>query len=231
MTVAKQLYQLQEVDLELESNERALERITSQLGESQAVIKARNELARGEQHLEELRHRQNSVEWDIENLATKLTTAEEKLYSGRVRNPKELTNLQHEIEGLKARLNQQEDKALEIMEQVAQAEASVATTGSELKKLEDEWRRQQSQLADGMKQLEALLSDLKHKRQQLLDKIDPPAADFYHELRKQKGQAVAKVEQGVCRGCRISLATTELQQARTGSLVQCSNCGRILFIT
>ena len=41
MGVAKQLYQLQEVDLELESGEQALARITSQLGESQAVVAAR----------------------------------------------------------------------------------------------------------------------------------------------------------------------------------------------
>ncbi|MEE8619379.1 MAG: C4-type zinc ribbon domain-containing protein [Dehalococcoidales bacterium] len=34
----------------------------------------------------------------------------------------------------------------------------------------------------------------------------------------------------MCRGCRISLSAAELQQARSGSLVQCSNCGRILFL-
>ena len=40
----------------------------------------------------------------------------------------------------------------------------------------------------------------------------------------------ARVEQGICRGCRISLPTTDLQQARSGKLVQCSSCGRILFL-
>ena len=40
MGVAKQLYQLQEVDLELESNEQALRQMTSQLGESRAVVRA-----------------------------------------------------------------------------------------------------------------------------------------------------------------------------------------------
>jgi len=35
MSVVKQLYQLQEVELEIESNEQALAQIASQLGESQ----------------------------------------------------------------------------------------------------------------------------------------------------------------------------------------------------
>ena len=51
-----------------------------------------------------------------------------------------------------------------------------------------------------------------------------------HKLKKQKGTAVAKVEQGVCCGCRISLPSTELQRARSDSLVRCSSCGRILFL-
>ena len=87
MGVAKQLNQLQEVDLEIESNELALAQITSQIGESQAVVRARTKLRSEQQHLEELRQQQHSAEWEIEDLVNKLTTAEEKLYSGRIKNP------------------------------------------------------------------------------------------------------------------------------------------------
>ena len=62
MGIARQLYQLQEVDLELESNERALAWIVGQLGESQAVASTRNEFARQQQRLEELKGQQHSIE-------------------------------------------------------------------------------------------------------------------------------------------------------------------------
>ena len=230
MNVAKQLYQLQEVDLELESNEQAVSQIANQLGKNQAVVRAQNELTLEHQRLEELTRQQHSAEWEIEDLVNKLAPAEEKLYSGRIKNPKELTNLQHEIDGLKARRNQLEDKALEIMDQVEIATATVATKSNELKTLETEWHSRQQQLSTNIEQLKTILSDLKQKRQLLSAKIDPQAIELYHKLRKQKGTAVAKVEQGICRGCQISLPTTELQQARSGSLVQCSSCGRILFL-
>ena len=45
MNVTKQLYQLQEVDLELEANEQALKQKTSQLGESREVIRVQTELS------------------------------------------------------------------------------------------------------------------------------------------------------------------------------------------
>lgn len=230
MGVAKQLYQLQEVDLELESNEQALKQITSQLGESQEVVRVRNRLTLESQRLEELGRQQHSLEWEVDDIVTKLTAAEEKLYSGSVGNPKELTNLQHEVDGLKLRRGQLEDKALDIMDQVELTTASVATISSELKTLEAKWHSQQQQLSTDMEQLKAILSNLKHKRQLLSAEIDPEVVELYHELKKQKRTAVAKVEQGICRGCRISLSATELQRARSGSLTQCSSCGRILFL-
>ncbi len=229
MNVANQLYQLQEVDLALESNEQALNQTASQLGESQAVVSAQAELTLEHQRLEELGRRQHSAEWEIDDLSSKISIAEEKLYSGRIGNPKELASLQHEIEELRARRDKLEDRALAIIEQVELATANVATKSNKLKDLDAEWRRQQQQLSADMEQHKTILSGLNHKRQLLSAQIDPQSIGFYSELKKQKGTAVAKVEQGICHGCRISLPTTELQRARSGNLVQCSSCGRILF--
>ncbi len=230
MSVTKQLYQLQEIDLELESNEQALRQISSQLGESEAVVGTRNKLAVEHQRLEELKREQRSIEWEIDSITSKLTTVEEELYSGRIRNPKELANLEHETSGLKAKRDQLEDKALEIMEQVESATKNVNTLDSELKALETEWQGQQQQLSSQLEQVKTMLSNLKHKRQQLTAEIDPQVVEVYHQIKKQRGTAVARVEQGICHGCRISLPVTELQRARTDSLVRCSSCGRILFL-
>ncbi len=97
MGIAKPLYQRQEVELEIESNEQALAQIASQLGESQAVVRTQAKLKSEQQQLEELGRQQHSAEWEIEDLVNKLTPAEDKLYSGRIKNPKELANLQHEV--------------------------------------------------------------------------------------------------------------------------------------
>ncbi len=230
MSVTKQLYQLQEVDLELESNEQALKQVASQLGESGAVVRARNKLELEHQQLEELKQQQHSIEWELDDLTSKLTSIEDELYSGRIKNPKELTNLQHEIDGLKARRNQLEDKALEIMDQVELSNKRLASINDELKTLEAEWQSQQQKLSAQLEKLKTTLANLKHKRQQLAAEIDPQAISSYQVLRKQKGTAVAKVTEGICHGCRISLPVTELQRARSGSLVRCSSCGRILFL-
>ena len=230
MSVAKQLYQLQELDLEIDSDELALKQKASQLGERQALIRARDKLTAEQQRLDALGHQQHSAEWEIDDLVSKIATVEGQLYSGRITNPKELANLQHEVNVLKANRDQLENKALEIMDQVELAVADVAATKNELERLEVEWQSQQQQLSTGIDRLESELSDLKQKRRLISDGADAQAIALYEKLRKQKGQAMAKVEQGICRGCRISLPYSDIQQARSGNPVQCSSCGRILFL-
>jgi hypothetical protein len=230
MSVTKQLYQLQEVDLEIESTERTLRQVTGKIGESEKVVRVRSRLASEQQHLEELRHQQHSLEWEVDDLGTKIARIEQKLYGGSIGNPKELANFQQEAEGMKLRRGQLEDKTLDIMDRVERAVASVDTTSSELERLEDKWQSEQKQLSVEAERLKTTLSELDQKRQRLSSEIDTEMVELYQQLKKQKGTAVAKVEQGICRGCRISLSASESQRVRSGDLSQCSSCGRILFL-
>ncbi len=230
MATIKQLYHLQEIELEIEAAERSVQQIISQLSQNKAVVKAQNKLADKKQRLEELKRQQNSAEWEIDDFTTKLKATEEQLYSGRISNPKELASLQQEAELLKAKRDQLEDKALEIIDKIELAEAEVEALSGDLKTMEAEWQNQQDKLSGDKEQLVDKIAELKQKQPQLLAGIEPQLAQLYYRLKQNKGRAVAKVEQGVCRGCRISLPTAELQQARSGQLVQCSSCGRILFL-
>ena len=229
MGMARQLYQLQVIEIDIESKEQALAKCLGQLGESQVVAETKAMLLGAQESLEKLKNEQHSAEWEIEDLETKLSAAKESLYSGRIKNPKELSSLQHEVEGLNTIHDQMEEKVLEIMEQVELATAELDSLSNKLKALEEEWHKEQQSLSAEIEQLKSSLSELKNERQKALGSIDAETVDCYNQLRKQKGLAVARIEQGICGICRISLPVTDLQQARSGNLVQCSSCGRILF--
>jgi len=230
MVIPRQLFQLQELDLEIESHEQSLSQKTGQLGENRSVVQAQEKLTSEQQHLEELRHEQRSAEWEIDDLTSKIKTVEGQLYGGKISNPKELSGLQHEVNTLKGNRDQLETGALEVMDHVETSEARLNAASNELGKAKDEWQARQKQLSAEIEQLTNRLSDLKNNREQILVGIDAPAVESYEKLRKLKGQAVSRVEQGICRGCRISLSSSELQQVRSGNLVQCGSCGRILFL-
>lgn len=230
MSVARQLHELQDFDLALRSNEQTQARIESQLGDSQEVARVRARLADEQERLEEFTRQQHSLEWEVDDLSTKVTATEEKLFGGRIRNPKELANFQREADDLKARRSQLEDRLLDLMGQVEATGNSVRTSTGELSRLEAEWRTQQQQLSAELEQLRKAYTDLTRKRESLAAQIETGAIELYQRLRAQKGTAVARVEQGTCRGCQITLPTTELQQVKSGGMVRCGSCGRILYL-
>lgn len=229
MNVAQQLNQLQKTDIEIQTNEKTLNHLTSQLGENEVVVQAQNRLTSSQQDLKELKRQQRATEGEIEDLTARIAPEDEKLYSGRITNTKELSNIQHEVDILKAHRSKLEDTVLETMEKIQQAEAEAAAAGKELGRLETEWQKQQQQLSADIERIKPILTDLRQKRQALADNIDPQTLVLYQQLGKQKVTAVSHVEQGICRGCRISLSTATMQQVRSGNLAQCTNCGRILY--
>ena len=172
MSVAQQLYELQTVDLELGSQEQALGRLEGELGESEAVLELRHRLGAESERLEELRRSQHSLEWEIDDIAGKIARGEEELYSGRIKNPKELASLQQDMVMLKGRRGELEDGVLEIMEQVEAATSNIATLGGELETLEAEWRRRQQELMAELAELKTLLVSLRKKREELTAGID-----------------------------------------------------------
>ena len=233
MSRGRQLYELQEVDLEIAAKKEALSLVENRLGESQALAEARISLAREEEGLAELQRNQRLGEWEVEDLRAKVALLEEKLYGGSVRNPKELASLQEQVENLKRRRRGLEDKVLDIMTEVETMQKKLSVKSGEAERIEENWREEQASLTREQAELSAALATLDQKREDLISRIDAPSLELYQALKdKRQGRAVAKVEQGMCQGCRIVLPMSELQRARIGqALVQCSSCERILYVS
>ncbi len=230
MGIARQLYQFQVVELDIESKERALAQDLSRIGESRELREARDRLSAAERHLEEIKKKQRDVEWEIDDIGGKLSSVQESLYSGKITNPKELSSLQHEVEGFKDKRDTLEERALDIMEQVEATTEELAVLKHQLGEVEKKWRQQQKQLTGEIEELKISLQKLEKVRQQVETEIDAKTVDCYRKLRQKRGMAVARVEQGICRGCGILLSTAELQRVKGESLIMCNSCGRILFI-
>ncbi len=230
MSIAKELYRLQEADLALETNLQAQKRVSSQIGESPVVVKAREKLAEEQKNLERLTAQQKSTEWEIDDLSAKIKDTEKKLYGGKIFNSKELSSLQQETDDFKKRRSGFEDKSLDLMDQLEILRKTIAGSKDELSKMESQWKEQQKQLVVELMQLKASQVVQESNRKQLTASFDAETIETYQELRKRKGTAVAKVEQGICQGCRITLPNTDLQRAKGGGVVRCSSCGRIIFL-
>ncbi|MDH5364445.1 MAG: C4-type zinc ribbon domain-containing protein [Dehalococcoidia bacterium] len=230
MSLPGQLYKLQQIDIELQKNQQIVAETIRQLNEDSALVTAESELTTQKQQLVEAKKKQKSAEWELEDLQERINHLNNKLYDGTVKNPKELLNIEHEAESLKGRLSTKEDELLELMSQVEEMETKVKTGTKEFQQLKQEWQQKQENLNRGKVEVDTVLTNLNENRRDLAQQISPEALNLYEQIKLTKGQAVAKVEQGRCQGCRITLPISRWQKARAGDLVQCNNCQRILYL-
>ena len=230
MSLAGQLYKLQQVDLELQRKQQELNEIENRLSDDKALVAAESKLASQKEQLEDARKKQKNAEWELEDLQEKVRQIDSKLYSGKTKDPKELINLEKEVRGLKSQIRPKEDALLGLMSQVEEIEAEVKTTTEELERLKREWEQSQETLGQRKSEVEALLAKLEGERNGLAQQIDSEVLNTYERLRLTGGQAVVKVERGKCQGCHITVSTSQWQKARAGDLIQCNSCSRILYL-
>jgi predicted nucleic acid-binding Zn-ribbon protein len=232
MSKAKQLYELQEIDLDIQHKTEKLNQVKENIGKDEDLVAARAALDTARKELVDLEHQQRNAEWGVDELEKKIADEEKKLYDGSVKNPRELMNLQQEIDNIKGHRREREDKLLAIMEEVDTAQQDVARKNDEAETMNRDWEEEQKRLTREQTELEADLAALTQQRESQISLIDAASLNTYEELRRVKqGLGVAKLVQGRCQGCRISLPVSDQQKARMGQkLATCSNCGRVLYM-
>jgi predicted nucleic acid-binding Zn-ribbon protein len=230
MSLAGQLYKLQQLDLELQKKQQELSEAENQLSDNKALVATESRLASQKEQLEDARKKQKSSEWELEDLQEKIRQIDSKLYGGKTKDPKELVNLEKEVKGLKSQTTTKEDALLGLMTQVEELEAKLKTGTEEVERLKREWEQTQETLRPRISEIEIALADLKGERNRLAEQIDSEAFNIYERIRLAKGQAVVKVERGRCLGCHITVPTSQWQKAKAGDLIQCNNCSRILYL-
>jgi predicted nucleic acid-binding Zn-ribbon protein len=225
------LYQLQGVDSETDAKRARLDEVNALLGENQEVRDARDQLGAAEEQVQAAQARTRDVELEIATLDSKTKATTDRLYSGTVKNHKELQDMEQELEALGRRRAVLEDSLLEEMVELEESQSATEQAQLNLKAAEDKWTASQGDLADEKQSLEARLAELEIEREGILVQVDADSLAAYETLRTQRGGvAVAMVRDGVCMACGVEPTSSVAQKARHGELdARCPTCGRILY--
>jgi predicted nucleic acid-binding Zn-ribbon protein len=115
MNQASLLFQLQTIDLEISRHRNRLEVINSQLIDDGILQQAFTQVHDSKLKLSIARQELKSLEETANETRIKIETCESSLYSGKINSPKELKDLEAEIQSLKRRLSSIDDQQLEVM--------------------------------------------------------------------------------------------------------------------
>jgi predicted nucleic acid-binding Zn-ribbon protein len=231
MSTVRQLYQLQLVDGEGDEKGGRLADVEASLGESDDLIRAREAVVETEDVLAQERKELRELELDLAGVEAKLKANQERLYSGRVRNPKELSNLQEEAGALRRRCSELEDAQLELMIAIEEDEAELAERQARLRQIEGTWRDEQAGLQSEKERLELRLLELDEQREGMRARISPADLALYDDLRDRGGgTGVALLRRGICQICGVDVPTGVARAVERGEGVYfCPICNRLLY--
>ena len=230
MHPAKQLLQLQTLDLERDAKYRRLKQVIASLAEPEALRVAAGEIAAVQTAVTRAHTHKRDLELEAQTLDAKIASTDERLYSGRVKNPKELSDLQNEVASLRRRRATLDDTLLEAMLAVEEAERVEQQARNKLAALQTQWQADQAALTDERSQLETSIAALSEQRNQMMAAIAPNYLEPYQKLRHaHAGLAVARAENGACATCGVEISDRLLNKVRLSEgLTFCGNCERIL---
>jgi predicted nucleic acid-binding Zn-ribbon protein len=229
MSRGQSLYHLQQLDSEADAKKQPLAAVEAALGESETLRRARQAATQAQAQHQKCAAAQRDLELEIQGVADKMSGSEQRLYSGAVKNPKELADLQAEIAALHRRQHKLEDDLLEIMIEREEAESLQEEARRHLDQIETEWQTDQKNLQTEHAAIQEQLEALEQRRAALIPAIVPDDLSAYRSLRQRKGGlAVVKVSDEVCSACGVGVSPSVQWQLRQESVSYCNNCERIL---
>jgi hypothetical protein len=227
-----QMLELQRLDqttaalrVELESMPKKLREADAKLNEERAAVVSAKEA------LTHTLTQRKKLELDVQQWKDRAKKYREQ--SGSVKTNEAYRALQQEISNAEAEASKAEDRVLEQMMAMEEAERRVKRLEGELKESEKaiaaEKKQIEEQFAEKKKNWEAATAE----RRGVAKKIPEDMLELYERIaKKHPGSALAQVRDGQCKACGLRALphTIQLLESDTDEeIFRCESCGRILY--
>ena len=228
------ILELQLLDNEImQSNTKlkSLPEIEQLLHIEKRVTAANDELAVVKSEADQIALELRRGEVDVETVTDRIKKDEARLSSGNA-SPKELEQLQHEVETLKKRQESLEEIELEIMIRNDAVIARTNTLSTDLASLQTLKDEISGRLQSATDDINKVIADKNTARNAVAGKIEKALLDLYEKIRGNGGGVGAAALVGnKCNGCNLAINAVEMDRIKSlakDELLRCEECRRIL---
>ena len=232
------LYEYQQADAKLEAYEKKLKSTATR----KQLIKLQNYLKKQQTVLKEMENKalvdQNSlseINAQHDKIIALLSTKHKDISEYEQVEPEELDlnvvkNLVHEYETTYENAVKQKRRAVAVQKKATETETKLNTILHNVAKVQKDFallkKKHEEELHAGAGELDKL----KKAAEAAAGKVDADLLKRYKRIKQNKAMPVAMLQDGRCMGCNMDLPSGTLaKMKKTGAVVECENCGRILY--
>jgi len=195
----------------------------------------RDEMTALEAREGDLKREQAKADADVEQVRSRIGRDRTRLDAGQVSSPRELENLQSEIESLLRRQSDLEDVELDVMERLEAAQGRLKEAGAERVSVATDLQAVTARRDTAVAEIAGQSAQAAERRAVVAAEEPVELLDLYERLRVQHGGVgAAALRRGQCQGCHLTLNAGDLAVIRAAApddVVRCEECRRILVRT
>jgi predicted nucleic acid-binding Zn-ribbon protein len=224
------LVALQKAENQIAVIEKYLVGVEDQIKElGSQVDQIQNEVVQGQQMLDSLKKKYRDDEVEVRSLESQQVKSQEKLRS--VKTNKEYQSMLKEIDDLKMKASEIEDRMLDELEQIEKAEKQVVEKKKDLAVFQKDIEEQQLKIRQSAQEQIQQLEEYKKQRDEVHAQLSPQLQKIFQRLKQQcRGIAIAAVDSAVCQVCHLNIPPQMYNELlRLDSLRNCPNCQRIIY--
>lgn len=232
MSRSANLMRLQNIDSQIQHIQDRIDEIQKALYDTSELKDSEKLVVDADTYLHNCQEILRKNENNVRDQRIKIEQTDNSLYGGKIRNPKELQDLQNEAAALRRYLSVLEDRQLDSMISLEEAETRYQMAKDNYEKIKTKKVQQSEKLSGEMSQLNMDLKRLDVERNVVTQTIDVNDLEIYEKLRNsRRGLAVTTIVDHTCVACGTTLTPAIRQSAQSPTLiVQCPSCRRILYL-
>ncbi|HUZ52248.1 MAG TPA: C4-type zinc ribbon domain-containing protein [Streptosporangiaceae bacterium] len=185
--------------------------------------------------ISDLRREQAKAEADVEQVRSRIDRDRQRLDGGMVSSPRELENLQSEVQSLQRRQSDLEEVVLDVMERFEAGQSGLEEATAEREQLGTELATVATARDEALAEMQEQSSKAGDRRIEVTATLPADLLDLYDKLRTQHGGVgAAALRHRSCQGCNLAINTVDLNTIRAApddEVLRCEECRRILVRT
>lgn len=225
------LYRLQQLELDIIERAKRIKAINVQLEDDEALRESAAENEAAQESYQAAEARVRDMELEIASSVEKRQSAETRLYSGEVTNPKELQDMQMEVESLTRRKSVLDDELQKLSSERDELRDKAEETEARCNEAREQHERESNELVEEKETLSESVNQMLARRKTSVAAIPEESFKTYNRMRTAKSnRPVAVLREKACTVCGIEQNSIVITAINRGEgMVNCQNCGRILI--
>ena len=233
------LYEYQQADAKLEAFERKLKNTATR----KQLIKLQNYLKKQQAVLKDMENKalvdQNSlseINAQHDKMMALLNKKHKDISEYEKVKPEELDynvvkGLVREYEVTYENIVKQKRRAVNVEKKAADTEAKLMDILHHVSKVQKDFATLKKKHEEELHAGAGELDKLKKTAEQAAAKVDAALLKKYNRIKQNKAMPVSLLSGGRCMGCNMELPSRDLAKIKkSGAVVECENCGRILYL-